>query len=978
MELPFAVSDPEPALSPLQLESNSSTNGLGSVDPFSVNSSAVTHESGVHSPRSGVTITVQNNNLQGINTNNGSIRAGNVSNGSAGANFGNVGGGGGLLYNNLIPGHYRYGACPPAPPPGPLSYSNSSPRQNNNNQYTNTNNHGNSLNPNQSSGRYENRSGRNYYNNAQLQQQQQHSQQQLTHLQRHYHSQSTATSRVTENSNFATLGSTAGARINSEDDFCLQVVEPDDDDDLLLIASPDIGDGQDDDDGNDEKYYRPLQHHSSGISTSTTVSSGINNSVTGHLGRKSANNGSIKQQNVEESILPLEQVKPIDVLSILLSGPANTLSSPHDGSLSGDEKQEERVDITVLMEEAACKSRRARNMTIALASRQLHQQHEQNHTKNRICSDTGNSSQDDNDVYISTANAHTDAAAAFRKVYRELLGHGFQSSNPTATNDAIKRKHPGTGTSSVVTSGIEIAKSMVILANNHARMAASLGAMGAKWNMGKVDSSGRMIPKNSSSTSTSGDVTNANTSSGSLPITSKSNRSNNAGSSTPQTPASSSQGAVTNATGMPQHERLRMAVRGALDMDNHEEDITNSTFLNRSTVLNASKSIGGVNRRNVGANASLKSSVGGGKTGGGNKTSGGEVNPVDDLMKLEKELRCIDMALEMGSSVASLGAAVASRPDGSFCVVPPGSSYMSSSSMWTSGIMGVAGGGGGGGGNPQQTHQHHATQKGMTAVRSRKNLVQNFLGGNNGVVGNNGHGLPTPGVPNVQNPQQATTPTQLPAKIAASQPRKENNAALEASWWGGGAGSMMSSVLASTAINTAVASSQRHPQSSSGPPTSHHRESANTKQLMQLMDSLNRLGNENAQLMRELEEAKAARAEAKAAKEMIEKFKTEYAQRFTKVKEALEKYPKQHGTGAADNPVMTSEYLKSATTAELQKRDQMIKNLAAELRKEREESKKKDAALRKYEGFYREVKARSAEKKLLQKKMQQEQQNMQK
>lgn len=56
----------------------------------------------------------------------------------------------------------------------------------------------------------------------------------------------------------------------------------------------------------------------------------------------------------------------------------------------------------------------------------------------------------------------------------------------------------------------------------------------------------------------------------------------------------------------------------------------------------------------------------------------------------------------------------------------------------------------------------------------------------------------------------------------------------------------------------------------------------------------------------------------------------------------------------------------------------MIKNLAAELRKEREESKKKDAALRKYEGFYREVKARSAEKKLLQKKMQQEQQNMQK
>lgn len=47
---------------------------------------------------------------------------------------------------------------------------------------------------------------------------------------------------------------------------------------------------------------------------------------------------------------------------------------------------------------------------------------------------------------------------------------------------------------------------------------------------------------------------------------------------------------------------------------------------------------------------------------------------------------------------------------------------------------------------------------------------------------------------------------------------------------------------------------------------------------------------------------------------------------------------------------------------ELQKRDQIIKKLAADLRKEREETKKKDAALRKYEGFYREVKARSAEK----------------
>jgi hypothetical protein len=68
---------------------------------------------------------------------------------------------------------------------------------------------------------------------------------------------------------------------------------------------------------------------------------------------------------------------------------------------------------------------------------------------------------------------------------------------------------------------------------------------------------------------------------------------------------------------------------------------------------------------------------------------------------------------------------------------------------------------------------------------------------------------------------------------------------------------------------------------------------------MQLMDSLNRLGNENAQLMREVEEAKAARAEAVAAKNMMEQFKKEYNQRFLKVKEALEKYPRN----ASDNLV---------------------------------------------------------------------------
>jgi len=120
--------------------------------------------------------------------------------------------------------------------------------------------------------------------------------------------------------------------------------------------------------------------------------------------------------------------------------------------------------------------------------------------------------------------------------------------------------------------------------------------------------------------------------------------------------------------------------------------------------------------------------------------------------------------------------------------------------------------------------------------------------------------------------------------------------------------------------------------------------------------------------MREVEDAKAARAEAKAAKDMMAKFKAEYTQRFGKVKEALKRYPTQSPVqmpsngGGADNPVVNSAYMKSASLQEIQKRDQTIKQLTADLKKERDECKKKDSALQKYEAFYREVKARSAEK----------------
>ena len=54
--------------------------------------------------------------------------------------------------------------------------------------------------------------------------------------------------------------------------------------------------------------------------------------------------------------------------------------------------------------------------------------------------------------------------------------------------------------------------------------------------------------------------------------------------------------------------------------------------------------------------------------------------------------------------------------------------------------------------------------------------------------------------------------------------------------------------------------------------------------------------------------------------------------------------------------------MKSSTMLEIQKRDQIIKQLSNDLKKERDECKRKEGALQKYEAFYREVKARSAEK----------------
>lgn len=244
----------------------------------------------------------------------------------------------------------------------------------------------------------------------------------------------------------------------------------------------------------------------------------------------------------------------------------------------------------------------------------------------------------------------------------------------------------------------------------------------------------------------------------------------------------------------------------------------------------------------------------------------------------------MDMALEMGNSIMSLGTRTQNRlkhstmEDGSFMMVPPGSSgssYMSSS-LWASGI------------NNGPRHPPPAaisTATGTAGARARANRVQNILEASNGVVR--------------QQPSNSSSPQK-----ASPHGGGAAAAGLESSWWGTSSGS------ASQALSSSIMSlggSRLGVHVTGGDQLSGH-QPANTKQLMRLLDSIKTLGDENAALLREVEDAEAARAETKAIKEQMRRFKAEYGKRFAALKLALEKfrksYPEQNG-GNENNPVTT-------------------------------------------------------------------------
>jgi len=397
-------------------------------------------------------------------------------------------------------------------------------------------------------------------------------------------------------------------------------------------------------------------------------------------------------------------------------------------------------------------------------------------------------------------------------------------------------------------------------------------------------------------------------------------------------------------------ERLRAAVRGALSSSHpHEADLSDSQFLGsaktdttgtgvalkiiQSEIQHDSREMRKGNKRDIGRDDNEGTLLSGEVVGS---------NPVDVMMELERELRDIDMAPELGNSISSLDTRMQNRMkssmigDGSFMVVPPGSSSYMASSMW---------------GSHNNSRQTVNNQQGTAGVRARANRVQNILEASATPVSRQMYQSPQLGHAQIVN-------------------NKNNTAGLESSWWGNT--NTTSQILTSSVLSLGVRGIEGgHSNEIQG-----GHSTSNTEQIIRLMDSLKALGDENANLLREVEELQAARAEAKAARETMKRFKADYGKRFASLKKALEKFRHENPAGktTVNSPVSTSEFMKNATVSDqLKRQEQMIQKLTRELKKEKEESKKKDSVLRKYESFYRDIKARSAQKAALRQTQQQRQ-----
>ena len=102
------------------------------------------------------------------------------------------------------------------------------------------------------------------------------------------------------------------------------------------------------------------------------------------------------------------------------------------------------------------------------------------------------------------------------------------------------------------------------------------------------------------------------------------------------------------------------------------------------------------------------------------------------------------------------------------------------------------------------------------------------------------------------------------------------------------------------------------------------------------MDSLRTLSEENTALLRQIEDAKAARNEADEVKKKMKKFKEDYGKRFTSLKAALDKLRSEDLSKTVScesrtpNIIETSNYLKERTRSEKERarqREKLIRKM---------------------------------------------------
>jgi hypothetical protein len=425
-----------------------------------------------------------------------------------------------------------------------------------------------------------------------------------------------------------------------EDDYSYGDYE--DDDDLSVVAIPSglAADGQhlrhEEDD--DERYYRPFRHHHcDGSGNEIFMKKSAHQKVKNVKKQKKS---SISVDEGEMMTMAKKQ-KPVDLLAVLLLDNVGG-----EGDVNGDiSKNRDGDDIASLIREASTQSHMARSMTDALATK--------NTVDGAVEGKKKSAEDDSNDLYVATSKSHSEAACSYRRVYRMLLGlpsSSTASASPPEEEEVDLFRKRRSGNNSKHESCYELAKSMLMLSDMHARTAKSLLNMGLKWNINMTasvvhgDRDTRKITKKNNTTdvnSNNAGVTSSNT----AIATSKFEKGNGGvgvGISTNKSigVSSSSLPSTSVANDGGNHERLRMAVRKALDTANHEEDITNSTFLG---VAGARRSIasppspGKVTRskNKVAVVAAAASSAAGSRGRGDIQKNQSDVddgvNPVDDL-----------------------------------------------------------------------------------------------------------------------------------------------------------------------------------------------------------------------------------------------------------------------------------------------------------------------------------------------------------